>query len=133
MLHQGRPLDYSIRVLKRYQRQVQLVLQDPTGSLNPRHAVYQAVAERLRIHGMTEREPELVAQALARCGLRPPERFFLSYPHELSGGQRQRMVIAGLGAARMISRWQAPDRAAGFRRVRWCADRVAKASPGSPR
>ena len=38
---------------------------------------------------------QLVADALARCGLRPPERFFQRYPHELSGGQRQRVVIAG--------------------------------------
>jgi oligopeptide/dipeptide ABC transporter ATP-binding protein len=36
-----------------------------------------------------------VAQALAQCGLRPPEDFFLRYPHEVSGGQRQRVVIAG--------------------------------------
>ena len=35
-----------------------------------------------------------MASALARAGLRPPERFFLDYPHELSGGQRQRVVIA---------------------------------------
>jgi peptide/nickel transport system ATP-binding protein len=40
-------------------------------------------------------EERLVARALARSGLRPPERFFLLYPHELSGGQRQRVVIAG--------------------------------------
>jgi len=40
-------------------------------------------------------EADLVATALAQAGLRPPERFFLNYPHELSGGQRQRVVIAG--------------------------------------
>nr|WP_067072015.1 ABC transporter ATP-binding protein [Carbonactinospora thermoautotrophica] len=91
----GRPLAYSGRALKAYRRQVQLVPQDPTGSLNPRHTVYEAVAEGLRIHGLTDGEEERVAAALARAGLRPPERFFLSYPHELSGGQRQRVVIAG--------------------------------------
>jgi peptide/nickel transport system ATP-binding protein len=37
----------------------------------------------------------MVSRALSRAGLRPPERFFLNYPHELSGGQRQRVVIAG--------------------------------------
>ena len=37
----------------------------------------------------------MVARALSRAGLRPPERFYLLYPHELSGGQRQRVVIAG--------------------------------------
>ena len=77
-----------------------MVFQDPTGSLNPRQTIYEIIAEGLRIHGIDrgrEGEPEeqLVAKALSRAGLRPPERFFLRYPHELSGGQRQRVVIAG--------------------------------------
>ncbi|MET9968755.1 ABC transporter ATP-binding protein [Streptomyces sp. NPDC006356] len=91
----GEPLRYSSRALKAYRRRVQLVLQDPTGSLNPRHTVYEAVAEGLRIHGYGGDERTAVAEALSRAGLRPPERFFLRYPHELSGGQRQRVVIAG--------------------------------------
>ncbi|GAB1820504.1 ABC transporter ATP-binding protein [Herbidospora sp. RD11066] len=91
--HAGRPLDH--RRLKEFRRHVQLVLQDPSGSLNPRHTVYEAVAEGLRIHKVPGDERELVAAALAKAGLRPPERFFLRYPHELSGGQRQRVVIAG--------------------------------------
>ncbi|MGW1165972.1 ABC transporter ATP-binding protein [Streptomyces sp. NPDC002550] len=91
----GRPLQYSTRALRAYRRRAQLVLQDPTGSLNPRHTVYDAVAEGLRIHGHAGDERAAVAEALARAGLRPPERFFLRYPHELSGGQRQRVVIAG--------------------------------------
>ncbi|MFI8229369.1 ABC transporter ATP-binding protein [Streptomyces sp. NPDC085900] len=91
----GKPLEYSSRALKAYRRRVQLVLQDPSGSLNPRHTVYEAVAEGLRIHGHPGDERAAVAEALSRAGLRPPERFFLRYPHELSGGQRQRVVIAG--------------------------------------
>ncbi|GAA2265186.1 ABC transporter ATP-binding protein [Glycomyces scopariae] len=91
----GVPLGRSSKALKAYRRQVQLVLQDPSGALNPRHTVYDAVAEGLRIHGIGDDEPGRVADALARAGLRPPERFFLAYPHELSGGQRQRVVIAG--------------------------------------
>ncbi|MFD7964840.1 ABC transporter ATP-binding protein [Streptomyces zaomyceticus] len=91
----GRPLSYSAGALKAYRKRAQLVLQDPSGSLNPRHTVYDAVAEGLRIHGFAGDEREAVAGALARAGLRPPERFFLRYPHELSGGQRQRVVIAG--------------------------------------
>ncbi|MFG3018574.1 oligopeptide/dipeptide ABC transporter ATP-binding protein [Streptomyces sp. NPDC048254] len=91
----GKPLEYSSRALRAYRRRVQLVLQDPTGSLNPRHTVYDAVAEGLRIHGLTGNERAKVAEALGHAGLRPPERFFLRYPHELSGGQRQRVVIAG--------------------------------------
>ncbi|MGZ4595991.1 MAG: ATP-binding cassette domain-containing protein, partial [Actinomycetes bacterium] len=93
--YDGRPLDYSARTLKAYRREVQLVLQDPSGSLNPRHTVYEAVAEGLRVHRVQGDEEALVARALSRAGLRPPERYFLRYPHELSGGQRQRVVIAG--------------------------------------
>jgi len=93
--YEGEPLRYSTRHLKAYRRHVQLVLQDPTGSLNPRHTVYDAVAEGLRIHRDVVDEPQRVADAMARAGLRPPERLFLRYPHELSGGQRQRVVIAG--------------------------------------
>lgn len=93
---EGSPLSYTGKALKAYRRRAQLVLQDPSGSLNPRHTVYEAVAEGLRIHyGVTAAEQAKVADALARAGLRPPERFFLRYPHELSGGQRQRVVIAG--------------------------------------
>lgn len=80
--------------LKAYRRRAQLVFQDPTGSLNPRQSVYEIVAEGLRIHGIAD-EQRRVAAALADCGLRPPEDFFLRYPHELSGGQRQRVAIAG--------------------------------------
>ncbi|MFD5328640.1 oligopeptide/dipeptide ABC transporter ATP-binding protein [Streptomyces sp. NPDC127092] len=91
----GAPLSYTGRGLKAYRKRAQLVLQDPSGSLNPRHTVYDAVAEGLRIHGYAGDERAAVAEALSRAGLRPPERFFLRYPHELSGGQRQRVVIAG--------------------------------------
>lgn len=96
-----RPIDYSGRGLRALRRRVQLVLQDPAGALNPRHTVYDAVAEGLRIHGLVDADPqgrsetELVAAALAAAGLRPPEALFLRYPHELSGGQRQRVLIAG--------------------------------------
>lgn len=97
ILFEGRPLG---RNLRDYRRRVQMVFQDPTGSLNPRQTIYEIVAEGLRIHRITrgpngETEEQLVARALSRAGLRPPERFFLLYPHELSGGQRQRVVIAG--------------------------------------
>jgi peptide/nickel transport system ATP-binding protein len=75
---------------------VQMVFQDPTGALNPRQTIYDIVVEGLRIQGRgAGEEQELVARALSRAGLRPPERFFTRYPHEISGGQRQRVVIAG--------------------------------------
>jgi len=95
----GKPMNRSTRGLKELRRHVQLVLQDPSGALNPRHTVYEAVAEGLRVHKLVARsdktETELVANALASAGLRPPEALFLRYPHELSGGQRQRVLIAG--------------------------------------
>ena len=95
--YEGSPLP---RNLKPYRRKVQMVFQDPTGTLNPRQTIYEIIAEGLRIHHIDsgpngEPEEQLVARALSRAGLRPPERFFLRYPHELSGGQRQRVVIAG--------------------------------------
>jgi peptide/nickel transport system ATP-binding protein len=95
VLHHGRALEYGGRALKAYRRRVQLVLQDPTGALNPRRTVYEAVAEGPRIHRLPGEEREVVARALSLANLRPPERFFSRYPHELSGGQRQRVVIAG--------------------------------------
>ena len=85
----------EIKDLRTYRRSVQMIFQDPTGALNPRRTIYEAIAEGLRIHKVEGDEEKLVAGALARSGLRPPERFFLLYPHELSGGQRQRAVIAG--------------------------------------
>jgi oligopeptide/dipeptide ABC transporter ATP-binding protein len=91
ILFRGEP----IKDLRAYRRKVQIIFQDPTGALNPRQTIYESVAEGLRIHKVRGNEEELVARALSRAGLRPPERFFLLYPHELSGGQRQRVVIAG--------------------------------------
>ena len=90
---EGRPLDYSHRALRRYRGQVQMILQDAAGSLNPRQSVYESVAEGIRLHARVaadaegRSEPDLVASAMAEAGLRPPERLFLRYPHELSGGQ----------------------------------------------
>jgi len=96
ILYRGEPLGN----LRKYRRKVQMVFQDPTGTLNPRHTVYEIVAEGLRIHDIHtgpngETEEQLVARALSHAGLRPPEKLFERYPHELSGGQRQRVVIAG--------------------------------------
>ncbi|MFC6288587.1 ABC transporter ATP-binding protein [Nocardioides sp. GCM10027113] len=101
VLVDGEPLAYRSSALKALRRRVQMVLQDPAGALNPRHTVYESVAEGLRLHGLSTRDPQgrteeqQVADALAAAGLRPPERLFLRYPHELSGGQRQRVLIAG--------------------------------------
>ncbi|NUR85259.1 MAG: ABC transporter ATP-binding protein [Nonomuraea sp.] len=93
VLFQGSALDY--KALKAYRRQVQLVLQDPFGALNPRQNVFDAVAEGPRLHGLTDGLTERVTSALSRAGLRPPQEYFRRFPHQLSGGQLQRVVIAG--------------------------------------
>jgi peptide/nickel transport system ATP-binding protein len=95
VVFEGEPIRYDGSFLRSYRAKVQMVFQDPMGALNPRQTVYEAVAEGLRIQKLPGDEAVLVAEALARAGLRPPERFLLLYPYELSGGQRQRVVIAG--------------------------------------
>jgi peptide/nickel transport system ATP-binding protein len=95
VIYEGAPLRYDGGFLRSYRGKVQMVFQDPMGSLNPRQTVYEAVAEGLRIQKLPGDEGARVADALSRAGLRPPERFVHLYPYELSGGQRQRVVIAG--------------------------------------
>jgi peptide/nickel transport system ATP-binding protein len=72
-------------------RLVQMVFQDPYGSLHPKHTVDRILSEPLAIHGFDNVEPR-VRGALDRVGLGPSFRF--RYPHQLSGGQRQRVAIA---------------------------------------
>lgn len=91
----GEPVRHSQRALRALRQKAQMVFQDPSGALNPRHTIYEAVAEGIRIHRLRGDESARVAEALSRAGLRPPERFMARYPHEVSGGQRQRVLIAG--------------------------------------
>jgi ABC-type dipeptide/oligopeptide/nickel transport system ATPase subunit len=70
---------------------VQMVFQDPYGSLHPRHSVDRTLAEPLAIHGIGDADRR-IAVALTAVGLDPAHRF--RYPHQLSGGQRQRVAIA---------------------------------------
>jgi peptide/nickel transport system ATP-binding protein len=95
VLFRGEPLPGSPKALRAFRRSVQLVLQDPTSALNPRHSVYESVAEGLRIHRVQGDERSQVEAALERAELRPASSFTSSLPQELSGGQRQRVVIAG--------------------------------------
>lgn len=74
-----------------FTRQVQMVFQDPYGSLHPRHTIDRILSEPLAIHGFRDRETR-ITRALADVGLDPAFRFRL--PHQLSGGQRQRVAIA---------------------------------------
>ncbi|PZU94654.1 MAG: ABC transporter ATP-binding protein [Chelatococcus sp.] len=76
---------------KAFHRQVQMVFQDPYGSLHPKKTVDDALAEPLAIHGIREAERR-IARAMSDVGL--PASFRFRYPHQLSGGQRQRVAIA---------------------------------------
>src|SRR2546430_1731328 len=80
--------------MKPLRADMQMIFQDPVGSLNPRMSVGDIVGEGLLVHGMrnrTERE-KITRDMLRRVGLRP--EYANRYPHEFSGGQRQRIGIA---------------------------------------
>ncbi|GAA0575108.1 ABC transporter ATP-binding protein [Caenispirillum bisanense] len=74
-----------------FHRRVQMVFQDPYGSLHPRHTVDRTLAEPLKIHGFDDHDGR-IRRALREVGLNDSFRF--RYPHQLSGGQRQRVAIA---------------------------------------
>lgn len=80
--------------LKRYRRRVQMVFQDPYGSLNPRLTIGDAIEEPLRVHriGVRAERAQRVVELLEMVGLSADHRD--RYPHEFSGGQRQRIGIA---------------------------------------
>jgi microcin C transport system ATP-binding protein len=85
----------SSRDLRGLRREMQVVFQDPFGSLSPRLSIGQIVAEGLEVHGMgggPEGREALIIEVLEEVGLDPETRH--RYPHEFSGGQRQRVAIA---------------------------------------
>jgi peptide/nickel transport system ATP-binding protein len=89
------------RDVLRYRSQVQMIFQDPFGSLNPVKTVRHHLERPLRIHRIVPRAQveERVHELLASVGLVPPAKIAAKYPHELSGGQRQRVAIARALAA----------------------------------
>jgi peptide/nickel transport system ATP-binding protein len=84
------------RELRRYRSKVQMIFQDPFGSLNPVKTIRHHVERPLRIHRIVPgaQIEERVHELLRTVGLVPPEEVAKKYPHELSGGQRQRVAIA---------------------------------------
>ena len=86
----GAPLEGSKRS-KAFYKNVQMVFQDPYGSLHPRQTIDRLLLEPLAIHGIGDGEKR-IARALDEVGLGNGYRF--RYPHQLSGGQRQRVAIA---------------------------------------
>jgi len=83
------------REMRPLRRRMQVIFQDPFGSLNPRKSVGQIIDEGLRVHGIADSEDArdaLIVQALEEVDLDPDSRH--RYPHEFSGGQRQRIAVA---------------------------------------
>ncbi len=95
VLYNGKDV-FALRgaALKQFRREVQVIFQDPEGSLNPRMRIGSIIGEPIRVHGLARGEElrQRVFGLLERVGLPPTvaER----YPHEFSGGQRQRIGIA---------------------------------------
>ncbi|WP_288426375.1 ABC transporter ATP-binding protein [uncultured Agrobacterium sp.] len=90
LMVEGRTYDRKFRD-KSFYRDVQMVFQDPYGSLHPRQTVDSLLLEPLAIHGLDDREGR-ITRALDEVGLGSGFRF--RYSHQLSGGQRQRIAIA---------------------------------------
>jgi microcin C transport system ATP-binding protein len=92
----GRDIDkLSFNAMRPLRRELQIVFQDPYGSLSPRMAVAEIIEEGLKIHEpklSPEERDKRVVDVLNEVGLDPSTRF--RYPHEFSGGQRQRIAIA---------------------------------------
>jgi len=85
---------WSTRRLRRRRADMQIVFQDPFGSLSPRMTAEQIIAEGLGVHGKPDGRPprDLVAEVMEEVDLDPAAMD--RYPHEFSGGQRQRIAIA---------------------------------------
>lgn len=84
----------STRELRPLWRDMQMIFQDPFGSLNPRKNLFDIIGEPLLVNGVRSRQERMdrVAELLGLVGLRP--EYMHRYPHAFSGGQRQRVVIA---------------------------------------
>ena len=87
----------SSRRMRPIYRKLQMIYQDPYGSLDPRFRIRKTVEEPLLVHGVggsKEERSRMVLDALESAGLSPAELYVDRFPHELSGGQRQRVAIA---------------------------------------
>ena len=85
---------WSTKQLRNFRREMQIVFQDPFGSLSPRMTCEQIIAEGLGVHGVDPGRDrrDMVAEVMEEVGLDPA--MMDRYPHEFSGGQRQRIAIA---------------------------------------
>lgn len=82
--------------MKKFRSQVQMIFQDPYGTLNPRKTISATLEEPLIIYGskIKSKRLERVCEALKFAELLPPEKYLNRFPSELSGGERQRVAIA---------------------------------------
>lgn len=99
VLYNGRDIfeDTSRKATLAYRADVQMVFQDPFGSLNPAHPVRYLLERPLKIHKKVKGKGELndrVDELLSTVGLQPPGEVAVKYPYQLSGGQRQRVAFA---------------------------------------
>ncbi len=81
--------------LRKMRKDIQIIFQDPYGSLNPRLTIGEAIDEPMKIHGILSNQKqrkEKIIDLLEKVDLKP--EYFNRYPHEFSGGQRQRICIA---------------------------------------
>lgn len=91
----GRNLnEFSLKDLRKLRKDIQIVFQDPYGSLSPRMTCEQIILEGVKVHFpySSQDTQNLVSEAMLEVGLDPKTRH--RYPHEFSGGQRQRIAIA---------------------------------------
>ena len=96
ILFNGRDIaDVPEGQFRKMRKDIQIIFQDPYGSLNPRITIGQAINEPMKIHSILPNEKqrkEKIIELLEKVDLKP--EYFNRYPHEFSGGQRQRICIA---------------------------------------
>lgn len=87
---------YYDKASREYKQEVQMIFQDPFGSLNPTHTIRSILRRPFLIHDIcSSNEVEtFMKEKLVEVGLEPPDQFLDKFPHELSGGQLQRVNIA---------------------------------------
>jgi len=92
--YQNRNLkEFSVKELRKLRSDIQIVFQDPYGSLSPRMTCGQIISEGIKVHfPSSQYTDDLVSEAMVEVGLDPSSKH--RYPHEFSGGQRQRIAIA---------------------------------------
>lgn len=87
----------SRRELKNSRKKMQMIFQDPFGSLNPRRSVYDIISQSIKTHNLAsspEEESDMIHRALEDVGLSPAETYIQKYPSLMSGGQLQRVSLA---------------------------------------